>query len=157
MTEFLKSVGEHVGAWLYLIAAAFAFCEAAILVGMVIPGETALLVAGYFCHEKVLDLRIMVPLAIVAAIAGDSVGFEFGRKFGPGFRRSRVGRWVGESRWNTVDKFLPFKIANLLEDRFSSQVIRPVGVTPGACKRAFFCYLNGKEGSTTRKYRLPAT
>jgi len=106
VTEFLKSVGEHVGAWLYLIAAAFAFCEAAILVGMVIPGETALLVAGYFCHEKVLDLRIMVPLAIVAAIAGDSVGFEFGRKFGPGFRRSRVGRWVGESRWNTVDKFL---------------------------------------------------
>jgi membrane-associated protein len=106
VTEFLKHLGEHVGAWLYVISAFFAFAEAAILVGMVLPGETALLVAGYFCHEKVLDLRIMIPLAIVAAIAGDSVGFEFGRKFGPGFRRSRTGNWVGERRWSTVDRFL---------------------------------------------------
>ncbi|HEY2043849.1 MAG TPA: DedA family protein [Jatrophihabitans sp.] len=106
MTEFLKHLGTHVGAWLYLVAALLAFAEAAILIGMVLPGETALLVAGYFCHEKVLDLRIMIPLAIVAAIAGDSVGFEFGRKFGPGFRRSRLGGWVGEPRWQTVDGFL---------------------------------------------------
>ena len=106
VTEFLKHLGEHVGAWLYLIAALFAFAEAAILVGMVLPGETALLVAGYFCHEKVLDLRLMIPIAILAAIGGDSVGFEFGRKFGPGFRRSRVGKWVGEGRWSTVDRFL---------------------------------------------------
>ena len=69
-----------------------AFAEAAILIGMVLPGETALLVAGYFCHEGVLRLSIMIPLAIVAAIAGDSVGFEFGRKFGPGLRGSRLGR-----------------------------------------------------------------
>jgi membrane protein DedA with SNARE-associated domain len=106
VTEFLKHLGAHVGAWLYLIAAFFAFAEAAILIGMVLPGETALLVAGYFCHEKVLDLRIMIPLAIAAAIAGDSVGFEFGRKFGPGFRQSRLGRWVGEGRWSSVDRFL---------------------------------------------------
>jgi membrane protein DedA with SNARE-associated domain len=106
VTEFLKHLGAHVGAWLYLIAAFFAFAEAAILIGMVLPGETALLVAGYFCHEKVLDLRIMIPLAIGAAIAGDSVGFEFGRKFGPGFRRTRLGRWVGEGRWSSVDRFL---------------------------------------------------
>jgi membrane-associated protein len=106
MTELLKHLGSHVGGWLYVIAAALAFAEAAILIGMVLPGETALLVAGYFCHEKVLDLRIMIPLAIVAAIAGDSVGFEFGKKFGPGLRRSRLGAWVGEPRWQTVDGFL---------------------------------------------------
>ncbi|MGX7679931.1 DedA family protein [Jatrophihabitans sp. DSM 45814] len=106
MTEILKSIGDHVGAWLYLIAAFFAFAEAAILIGMVLPGETALLVAGYFCHEKVLDLRIMIPVAIVAAIAGDSVGFEFGRKFGPRLRTSRLGYWVGEPRWQMVDQFL---------------------------------------------------
>jgi membrane-associated protein len=106
VTELLKHIGEHVGSWLYLIAALLAFAEAALLVGMVLPGETALLVAGYFCHEKVLDLWLMIPIAIVAAIAGDSVGFEFGRKFGPGVRRSRVGLWVGASRWQTADRFL---------------------------------------------------
>jgi membrane-associated protein len=106
VTEFLKHLGDHVGSWLYLIAALMAFAEAAILIGMVLPGETALLVAGYFCHEGVLRLWIMIPLAIVAAIGGDTVGYEFGRKLGPGFRRSRLGAWVGESRWSTVDDFL---------------------------------------------------
>jgi membrane-associated protein len=106
VTEFLKHLGEHVGGWLYLIAALLAFAEAAILVGMVLPGEAALLVAGYFCHEHVLRLSIMLPLAIVAAIAGDSVGYEFGRRFGPGLRQTRLGRFVGESRWRTVDSFL---------------------------------------------------
>jgi membrane-associated protein len=106
MTELLKRIGEHTGGWLYVIAAFLAFAEAAILIGMVLPGETALLVAGYFCHEKVLSLWIMIPLAVVAAIVGDSVGFEFGRKFGPGFRRSKLGTWVGEPRWTIADKFL---------------------------------------------------
>jgi membrane-associated protein len=106
VTEFLKHLGEHVGAWLYLISAFFAFGEAAILLGMVLPGEAALLVAGYFCHEGVLDLVVMIPLAIVAAIAGDTVGYEFGRKFGPGLRRTRLGHFVGEQRWGAVDKFL---------------------------------------------------
>lgn len=106
MTEFLKHLGNSVGAWLYVIAGGLAFAEAAILVGMVLPGETALLVAGYFCHEGVLNLWVMIVVAIVCAIAGDSVGYEFGRKFGPSLRQSRVGRWVGEPRWSRVDGFL---------------------------------------------------
>ena len=106
MTEFLKQLGEHVGPWLYLIAAFCAFAEAAILVGMVLPGEAALLVAGYFCHEGVLQLVLMLPLAVLAAIAGDSVGYEFGRRFGPGLRGTAAGRWIGERRWAGVDAFL---------------------------------------------------
>lgn len=106
MTEFLKHLGDQVGSWLYVIAALFAFGEAALLIGMVLPGETALLVAGYFCHENVLNIWLMIPIAVVAAIAGDSVGFEFGRKFGPPFRRSRLGRWVGEPRWRSTDAFV---------------------------------------------------
>jgi membrane-associated protein len=106
VTEFLKHLGEHVGAWLYLISAFCAFAEAAILIGMVLPGEAALLVAGYYCHEGVLRLELMVPIAIGAAIAGDSVGYEFGRKFGPGQPPTPLGQFVGEHRWATVDGFL---------------------------------------------------
>lgn len=106
MTEFLQHIGEQVGPWLYVITAALAFGEAAVLLGMVLPGETALLVAGYFCHEKVLDIRLMLPLAIAAAILGDSVGYGFGRWFGPRLRVSRLGGRIGESRWLRVDEFL---------------------------------------------------
>lgn len=106
--RFLEHLGDSVGLWLYPIAAAFCFAEAAILVGMVLPGETALLVAGVFCNAKFghLQLAIMIPIAVAAAIAGDSVGYEFGKKFGPSLRRSRLGHWVGEHRWAKVDGFL---------------------------------------------------
>lgn len=106
MTEFLQHLGEHVGAWLYVIAGGLAFGEAAVLLGMVLPGETALLVAGYYCHEGVLSLPIMIIIAICSAIVGDTVGYEFGRHFGPPLRRSGLGRWVGTHRWERADAFL---------------------------------------------------
>jgi membrane-associated protein len=106
--SILRSIGNSVGAWLYVISGGLAFAEAAILVGMVLPGETALLVAGVFCNAKYgnLNLGVMIVIAAVCAIAGDSVGYEFGRKFGPALRRSRLGRWVGEPRWTSVDDFI---------------------------------------------------
>ena len=104
----MRSIGDSVGLWLYLVAGSLCFAEAAILVGMVLPGETALLVAGVFCNAKygALNLWVMMVIAVLCAIAGDSVGYEFGKKFGPPLRRSRLGAWVGEHRWAKVDGFL---------------------------------------------------
>ena len=104
--HLIESIGSAVGGWLYLIAGALCFAEAAILVGMVLPGETALLVAGVFCAHGTLKLPLMILVALLCAVAGDSVGFEFGKKFGPPLRRSRAGRFVGEHRWAKVDGFL---------------------------------------------------
>lgn len=104
--SIVERIGNAVGAWLYVIAGGLCFAEAAILLGMVLPGETALLVAGVFCQRGVLSLPIMIVVAAVCAIAGDSVGYEFGKKYGPGLRRSRLGHWVGEHRWAMVDGFL---------------------------------------------------
>jgi membrane-associated protein len=87
--HLVESIGNTVGAWLYVIAGALCFAEAAILVGMVLPGETALLVAGVFCAHHKLNLWVM-----------------FGKKFGPPLRASRLGHWVGEHRWAMVDGFL---------------------------------------------------
>jgi membrane protein DedA with SNARE-associated domain len=104
--HLVETIGNTVGGWLYVIAGALCFAEAAILVGMVLPGETALLVAGVFCAHHKLNLWVMIVVAVACAVAGDSVGFEFGKKFGPPLRRSRLGRWVGEHRWAMVDGFL---------------------------------------------------
>jgi membrane-associated protein len=106
LEHLITRVGDAVGAWLYLIAGGLAFAEAAILIGMVLPGETALLVAGVFSQRGVLNVWVMILVAIVCAIAGDSVGFEFGRRYGPPLRRSRLGMRVGEVRWANVDRFL---------------------------------------------------
>ena len=102
----MNHIGDAVGMWMYVIGGGLAFAEAALLVGFVLPGEIALLVAGYFCRYGPLNVWIMAAVAVCCAIAGDSVGFEFGRHFGPPLRLSRVGTRIGAQRWATVDGFL---------------------------------------------------
>ena len=104
--NILTTVGDAVGSWMYVIAGFLVFAEAALLVGFVLPGETALLVAGAFCHYGNLHLSVTIVVAIVCAIVGDTVGFEIGRHYGDRLRNARVGRWVGEKRWAAVDRAL---------------------------------------------------
>ncbi|MEJ2869703.1 DedA family protein [Actinomycetospora sp. OC33-EN08] len=106
MLEFLRGLGESVGPWLYVIAGGLAFAEAAVMVGVVLPGETALLVAGFAAHERIIALVPMMIVAIGCAIAGDSVGYEVGRLVGPRLQASRAGRFVGERRWRAGEEFL---------------------------------------------------
>ena len=102
----LVDLASSVGDWLYLILGGLAFAEAGIMLGFVLPGETALLAGGVLAAEGVLDIRIMFVVAVVCAIAGDSVGFEVGKYFGPRLESSWLGRRVGQQRWDTAQRFL---------------------------------------------------
>jgi membrane protein DedA with SNARE-associated domain len=104
--HWMDSIGDSVGAWFYLIAGIICFSEASFMAGLVFPGEAALLAAGVFAQRGVLNLPLMIVIAFVSAVIGDSVGYEFGRKFGPGFRSSKVGQKIGAHRWVLVDDFL---------------------------------------------------
>ncbi len=104
--HWMDTIGDSVGAWFYLIAAFCCYAEAAFLAGLVFPAEASLLVAGVFAERGVLNLPLMIVIAFVCAVAGDSTGYEFGRKFGPGLRSSKLGMRIGEKRWLIVDEFL---------------------------------------------------
>jgi membrane-associated protein len=64
------------------------FAEDAIFVGFVIPGETAAILGGVAAHSGSVPLASVIVVVIVAAILGDSVGYELGRHLGP-----RILRW----------------------------------------------------------------
>ncbi|HVU60991.1 MAG TPA: DedA family protein [Mycobacteriales bacterium] len=104
--HWMDTIGDSVGGWFYLIAAFCCYAEAAFLAGLVFPAEAALLVAGVFAERGVLNLPLMIVIAFVCAVAGDSTGYEFGRKFGPGLRSSKLGQRIGNKRWLIVDEFL---------------------------------------------------
>ncbi|MFC5263149.1 DedA family protein [Kribbella qitaiheensis] len=106
MLGFLQQLGGQLGAWFYVIAGGLAFAEAAVMVGLVLPGETALVVAGFAAHQGWIALWPMVAVAVGSAALGDSVGYEVGRRLGPRLRSSRLGRRVGEDRWRRADDFL---------------------------------------------------
>lgn len=102
----------------YLLIVGLVFAEAALFVGFVFPGETAVLFGGVLASTGHLNLWFLLAAVVVAAVVGDSVGFEVGRKLGPrllavrplrkhrdrlesaqGFLRKRGGRAVVLGRW----------------------------------------------------------
>jgi membrane-associated protein len=72
----------------YAIIAALVFGEAAVFVGFVLPGETAVLLGGFLASNGRLNIWLLCVMVVVAAVLGDSVGYEVGRIFGP-----RVVHW----------------------------------------------------------------
>src|SRR5665213_2877611 len=67
----------------YALVGFLAFAEAALLVGFFIPGETAVVIGGVLAGLHQVNLEVMIIVVVVCAIAGDSVGFEVGKKAGP--------------------------------------------------------------------------
>jgi len=73
----------------YFVVTALVFAEAAVFVGFVLPGETACVIGGVLAANGRLELAVLLPLVVGAAIVGDSVGYEVGRRYGPRLLRSR--------------------------------------------------------------------
>lgn len=93
--------------WLaYLVVGLLAGLESAALVGLFIPGEAALLFAGYLAARGDASLIGVIGAAALGAVVGDSIGFEMGRWAGPWLRRSRCGRWIGDDRWQRAEAYL---------------------------------------------------
>lgn len=99
---------------LFIILALLVFAEAAAFVGFVLPGETSLLIGGVLAHSGVWNLWLFLFAVIIAAIAGDSVGYEVGKHFGPSIKENAFGRAVGDKRW---------KFAQLIFDRYHQGAI----------------------------------
>jgi membrane-associated protein len=102
----LMGWGAALGPWFYLVAGLAVFAEAGVLAGVVVPGETALLVAGLAAQHGWISLPWMIVIAFVAAVLGDSTGYEVGRRWGPALRRSRLGDRIGVRRWDSAQDFL---------------------------------------------------
>ena len=71
-----------------LFLAAIVFADSGLFIGFFLPGDSLLFIAGFFTakaggnHLPSLPIVALV-VVVVAAIAGDQVGYLFGRKVGP--------------------------------------------------------------------------
>ena len=90
MTGFLDQL-LAAGPWVVLaVVGLVVFVEDALFVGFVIPGETAAILGGVAASMGHVNLAAVIVTVVVAAILGDSVGYEVGRHFGPRILQLRV-------------------------------------------------------------------
>ena len=73
-----------------LVVALLVFAEYALFVGFVIPGETAAVLGGVYASRGGVPVAVVVAVVGVAAIVGDSVGYEVGNLIGPRLLSLRI-------------------------------------------------------------------
>jgi membrane-associated protein len=66
-----------------LVTGLVVFAEDALFVGFVLPGESVALLAGVAASLGHVSLGAVLAVVVVAAVAGDSVGYQVGRRLGP--------------------------------------------------------------------------
>jgi membrane-associated protein len=75
LPEIIKTIGL-IGVF------AIVFAESGLLIGFFLPGDSLLFTAGFLASQEILSLPLLLVGCAVCAIAGDSVGYAFGRRVG---------------------------------------------------------------------------
>lgn len=78
----LQKIQDLPGTLVYVLVGGLVFGEAALFIGFVLPGETAVLIAGVVASKGHVNVVSICALVVAAAIAGDSVGYLIGRLYG---------------------------------------------------------------------------
>jgi membrane-associated protein len=88
-----------------LLAGVGMLLETSILIGLIVPGDTVVLVAATGVGNG-FEFAFLLLAVIVGALAGESIGFALGRFFGPRIRASRLGSRLGERNWIRAEQYL---------------------------------------------------
>ena len=93
LDDHLSQVISQYGVWTNLILFLIVFAETGLVVTPFLPGDSLLFAAGTFAALGALDLRVLLVILMIAAIAGDTVNYWVGAWIGPRAFSGRV-RWL---------------------------------------------------------------
>jgi membrane protein DedA with SNARE-associated domain/membrane-associated phospholipid phosphatase len=74
----------HLNYWGYYVLFLMTFLETSAFLGFIVPGESMVVIAGLLASRGVLDLGDVIWVASFGAVAGDTVGYFIGYRFGEG-------------------------------------------------------------------------
>jgi membrane protein DedA with SNARE-associated domain len=138
----LTDLSDTLGTWTYALVGGLAFLETGAFVGLVAPGETAVVLGGVVAAQGEVNLVAMLLLVWLAAAAGDLASFVLGRRLGRRFLVARGPRFgVTPPRLARVEDFF---------DRHGPKAIlvgRFVGIV-----RAVAPFLAGSSGMRLRAF-----
>jgi membrane-associated protein len=118
LVDLLLHVDRHLliatqtyGAWIYVLLFAIVFAETGLIVTPFLPGDSLLFAAGALAATGAMDVRVVILLLVVAAIAGDAVNYSAGRVAGVrAIELSSAGakwaRWVNPESVTRAQRFL---------------------------------------------------
>lgn len=85
MLEKLLNTISLLGHWGYLIIFLAAFLESSAFMGLILPGESVVVLAGVLASQGYFDLGNCLWVIALGAVLGDSVGYSLGKAVGRGY------------------------------------------------------------------------
>ena len=81
----LTELSDTLGAWTYALVGGLAFLETGAFVGLIAPGETAIVLGGVVAAHGEISLPAVLLVAWAAAALGDIASFALGARLGRRF------------------------------------------------------------------------
>ena len=106
LQQLLEDVSNTLGAWTYLLVGVFAFAETGAFVGLVVPGETVMLLGGAVAGQGAINIYLLIAIAWFSAWAGDTTSFFLGRRLGREFVMRNGPRFgISHERFEKVEDY----------------------------------------------------
>jgi undecaprenyl-diphosphatase len=106
LQNLLEDVSDTLGAWTYLLVGVFAFAETGAFVGLVVPGETVMLLGGAVAGQGAIDIYLLIAVAWFSAWLGDTTSFFLGRRLGREFVLRHGPRFgISHERFEKVEDY----------------------------------------------------
>jgi len=104
LNEMVHAIGPVA---VYAVLFAIIFCETGLVVTPFLPGDSLLFAVGAICSSDnaSLQLVVMIPLLIVAAVLGDAVNYWIGAKIGPKVFRSESSLFLNKKHLDRAQQF----------------------------------------------------
>lgn len=97
---------DTVPAWLRnLIAGLAIMLETAIFAGLIVPGDTVVLVSSTQVQDWG-DFAFLLLAVLTGSLIGETIGYSIGRWFGPRLKTTRLGRRIGADNWQRAEELV---------------------------------------------------
>lgn len=105
MTNLVDLVTSVPPVWRNLLAGFAIMLETSVFAGLIMPGDTIVLVASTGVTDWG-DFAFLLMAVLIGSMIGETIGFSIGRFFGPKLRASKLGQKIGEKNWVAADRLV---------------------------------------------------
>ena len=96
--QVLLSIIDKYNNWVYLFLFVIVFAETGLIVASFLmpflPGDALIFTIGLLSQEESLNIWIVIPLLMFAAVLGDNVNYYVGKRFGDYIMNSEKDRFI---------------------------------------------------------------
>jgi membrane-associated protein len=107
--QVLLSIIDKYNNWVYVFLFVIIFAETGLIVASFfmpfLPGDALIFTIGLLAQEESLNIWIVIPLLMFAAILGDNVNYYVGKRFGDYIMNSEKDRFIKKSHVEKAKAF----------------------------------------------------